>query len=320
MPEEGVPLSPDGQLLTAAEIERLARLFVAEGITKIRLTGGEPMVRKDIVDIVRALGRIPGLATLAMTTNGIALARALPDLRAAGLNAINISLDTLDPMAFELITRRRGWEAVMRAITVALELGYAPVKLNCVVMRGVNDREVPDFVALTASKALDVRFIEFMPFDGNKWSEGKFVPYAEMLAAVRKRFPSVERLPDGPNETAKVCSGARTRAARRAVACAEWPAQAFRVPGFIGRFGFISSMSEHFCGTCNRLRLTADGNLKVCLFGNAEVSLRDIMRSGGTDAQLLDMIGAAVHRKKKQHAGMLNIAKAPNRPMILIGG
>ncbi|XP_031567689.1 molybdenum cofactor biosynthesis protein 1-like isoform X3 [Actinia tenebrosa] len=298
MPEEGIQLSPKDELLSSEEIIRLAKLFVQEGVTKIRLTGGEPLVRKDIVELCGELGKIEGLETLAMTTNGITLSRKLPHLKKAGVNLLNVSLDTLVPQKFEFITRRKGWHKVMEAIDSALDLGYEPLKVNCVVMKGLNEDEICDFVALTENKAVDVRFIEYMPFDGNKWNVNKFVSYKDMLNLIKERWPIVERLQDHPNDTSK----------------------AYKVAGFRGQLGFITSMSENFCGSCNRLRITADGNLKVCLFGNSEVSLRDALRSGTSTDELLQIIGAAVGRKKKQHAGMLNIAKQKNRPMILIGG
>uniref|UniRef100_UPI0037E910D3 molybdenum cofactor biosynthesis protein 1 isoform X2 n=1 Tax=Semicossyphus pulcher TaxID=241346 RepID=UPI0037E910D3 len=185
----------------------------------------------------------------------------------------------------------------MEGIDKAIEMGYDPVKVNCVVMRGLNEDELLDFVALTEKKPLDVRFIEYMPFDGNKWNFKKMVSYQEMLDHIRQQWPHLERLQTGPTDTAKT----------------------FKVPGFKGQVGFITSMSDHFCGSCNRLRITADGSLKVCLFGNSEVSLRDVLRSGSSDEELLQIIGAAVGRKKKQHAGMFSISQMKNRPMILIG-
>ncbi|EDV20219.1 uncharacterized protein TRIADDRAFT_61388 [Trichoplax adhaerens] len=284
MPSEGVGLTPQERLLTADEIIKLSQLFASEGVTKIRLTGGEPLVRRDLIDIVREINLIPGIDVIAMTTNGVTLARHLPKLKEAGLSLINVSLDTLVPAKFEFITRRRGWDRVMKGIDAALQLGYNPVKINCVVMKGLNDDEILDFVQLTETKAVDVRFIEYMPFDGNKWNYEKFVSYQQMLDIIRDRWPELVRMQDSPNDTSK----------------------AYQVPGHIGRIGFITSMSEHFCGSCNRLRLTADGNLKVCLFGNAEVSLRDVIRSGHSDEELLKIIGVAVGNKKKQHAGYLN--------------
>ncbi|XP_060790697.1 molybdenum cofactor biosynthesis protein 1 isoform X2 [Neoarius graeffei] len=298
MPEEGVKLSPKEQLLSTEEVLTLARLFVREGVEKIRLTGGEPLIRPDVLHIIAEMRKMEGLKTIAVTTNGMNLARLLPGLKKAGVNLLNVSLDSLVPAKFEFIVRRKGFHKVMEGIDKAIELGYNPVKVNCVVMRGLNEDELLDFVTLTEKKPLDVRFIEYMPFDGNKWNFRKMVSYAEMLDCIKQQWPSLEPLPGDETGTAK----------------------AFRVPGFQGQLGFITSMSNHFCGSCNRLRITADGNLKVCLFGNSEVSLRDCLRSGASDEELLQIIGAAVGRKKKQHAGMFSISRMKNRPMILIDG
>ncbi|XP_034531205.1 molybdenum cofactor biosynthesis protein 1 isoform X2 [Notolabrus celidotus] len=297
MPEEGVKLTPRSQLLSTSEILCLARLFVQEGVEKIRLTGGEPLIRPDVLDIITELRKLEGLRTIAVTTNGMNLAKLLPKLKDAGLDLINISLDSLVPAKFEFIVRRKGFQKVMEGIEKAIEMGYNPVKVNCVVMRGLNEDELLDFVALTEKKPLDVRFIEYMPFDGNKWNFKKMVSYQEMLDRIRQQWPDLEMLQTGHADTAKT----------------------FKVPGFEGQVGFITSMSDHFCGSCNRLRITADGNLKVCLFGNSEVSLRDVLRSGSSEEELLEIIGAAVGRKKKQHAGMFSISQMKNRPMILIG-
>jgi len=297
MPAGGVDLTPKDQLLSTSEIIHIAKLFVDQGVEKIRLTGGEPTIRSDVVELVRSLKRLHGLKTVAMTTNGLLLTRKLPQLKEAGLDLLNISLDTLIPAKFEFITRRKGFEKVLQGIDLALELGYKPLKVNCVVMRGLNEDELADFVRLTQNKEVDVRFIEYMPFDGNKWNDKKMVSYADMLDILKQQF-DLKRCIDEPNDTSK----------------------AYQVKGFRGKIGFITSMSEHFCGSCNRLRMTADGNLKVCLFGNAETSLRDLLRNGASDEQLLSVIGKAVGRKKEKHAGMLNLASMKNRPMILIGG
>ncbi|KAM3594672.1 uncharacterized protein V6R79_011945 [Siganus canaliculatus] len=297
MPEEGVKLTPRNQLLSTSEVLTLARLFVQEGVEKIRLTGGEPLIRPDVLDIISELRKLEGLKTIAVTTNGMNLAKLLPKLKDAGLDLINISLDSLVPAKFEFIVRRKGFHKVMEGIDKAIEMGYNPVKVNCVVMRGLNEDELLDFVALTEKKPLEVRFIEYMPFDGNKWNFKKMVSYQEMLDHIRQQWPNLETHQTGQTDTAKM----------------------FKVPGFKGQVGFITSMSDHFCGSCNRLRITADGNLKVCLFGNSEVSLRDVLRSGASEDELLQVIGAAVGRKKKQHAGMFSISQMKNRPMILIG-
>uniref|UniRef100_A0A8C2A1H9 Molybdenum cofactor biosynthesis protein 1 n=1 Tax=Cyprinus carpio TaxID=7962 RepID=A0A8C2A1H9_CYPCA len=296
MPQEGVTLTPRSQLLTAEELLMLARLFVREGVNKIRLTGGEPLIRPDVLPIIAELRKLEGLKTIAITTNGMNLTRLLPSLKKTGVDLLNISLDTLVPAKFEFIARRKGFHKVMEGIEKAIEMGYNPVKVNCVVMRGLNEDELIDFVSLTERKPLDVRFIEYMPFDGNRWNFKMMVSYQEMLDCIKQKWPNLEPVPGEEMDTAK----------------------AFRVPGFQGQLGFITSMSENFCGSCNRLRITADGNLKVCLFGNSEVSLRDFLRSGATEEELLHIIGAAVGRKKKQHAGMFNISQMKNRPMILI--
>ncbi|XP_063241465.1 molybdenum cofactor biosynthesis protein 1 isoform X2 [Bacillus rossius redtenbacheri] len=280
MPEEGVDLTPQSQLLSTDEVLRLAELFVREGVTKIRLTGGEPTIRKDLVDIIGSLKQLAGLRAVGVTTNGLVLTRRLVALQRAGLDVLNVSLDTLRPARYERVTRRRGLEKVRAGVDLALQLGYSPVKINVVVMRNFNEDEICDFVQLTEKQCLDVRFIEYMPFTGNKWDQEKMVPFKEMVAIIRRQWPEFSALQNAPNDTSK----------------------AFKVPGFAGQVGFITSMSEHFCGSCNRLRLTADGNLKVCLFGNTEVSLRDALRSNCSEEDLVAMISAAVRRKKRQHA------------------
>ncbi|KLU88945.1 hypothetical protein MAPG_07926 [Magnaporthiopsis poae ATCC 64411] len=316
MPEEGVPLSPDRELLTTPEVVLLSSVFVSQGVTKIRLTGGEP--------------------TLCLTTNGISLHRKLEAMVEAGLTGVNLSLDTLDPWQYQIMTRRNGLDAVRRSIDRILELNRAgagvKLKINCVVMRGLNDAEIVRFVDMTRDADVEVRFIEYMPFDGNRWSEGKMFGYREMLDRIREAHPGLHRVAGHKNDTSKT----------------------FQVPGFRGRVGFITSMTQNFCGSCNRLRITSDGNLKVCLFGEAEVSLRDILRKTNAgepiddaalermqrqllhaadtapDAtsqqpitvpnsqELLDLIGMAVKRKKAKHAGIGELEHMKNRPMILI--
>lgn len=338
MPEEGVPLSPAAHNLTTPEIVYLSTLFVSQGVTKIRLTGGEPTVRKDIISMMQQIGNLrrDGLRELCLTTNGISLHRKLDSMVEAGLTGVNLSLDTLDPFQFQLMTRRKGFEAVMKSIDRILEMNRLgaeiKLKVNCVVMRGLNDREIIPFVELGRKQPIEVRFIEYMPFDGNKWSQGKMLPYKEMLSMIREKYPDLEKITDHKNDTSKT----------------------YQVPGFAGRVGFITSMTHNFCGTCNRLRITSDGNLKVCLFGNAEVSLRDMIRKANDgqpvddqamktlglleaarasakaeqegdavsarEQELLDIIGAAVKRKKAKHAGMGELKNMKNRPMILIGG
>jgi molybdenum cofactor biosynthesis protein A len=305
MPEEGVELTPHAGLLTTDEILRLATLFVKAGVDKIRLTGGEPTVRKDVEEVIGGLNglRSIGLKTIAMTSNALALHRKLPKLHAAGLNALNISLDTLDEAKFERIARRPGLPLVLKSIHTALDLGISPLKINCVVMRGVNDDEVLDFVRWTKDVPLHIRFIEYMPFEGGgQWNDAKIMTMQQMIGMIRTKYPGFERKEkeDDLNLTSRT----------------------YAVPGWPGRVGFISSMSDHFCSSCNRVRLLADGSLKACLFGASEVSLRDALRSGHTDQQLQLLIHSAIQRKKASHDGMHQIDqnKSTNRPMILIGG
>ncbi|KAM7193596.1 hypothetical protein V8F33_007689 [Rhypophila sp. PSN 637] len=340
MPEEGVPLSPTREQLTTPEIVMLSSLFVSQGVTKIRLTGGEPTVRRDIVPLMQQIGalRPHGLREICLTTNGLSLHRKLDAMVEAGLTGINLSLDTLDPWQFQLMTRRAGFSAVQKSIDRIFELNRngagIKFKINCVVMRGLNDREILPFVELTREKDVEVRFIEYMPFGGNKWTQGKMFSYQEMLDRIRTEHPDFHRIEGHKNDTSKT----------------------FQVPGFVGKVGFITSMTHNFCGTCNRLRITSDGNLKVCLFGNAEVSLRDIIRrvnngepideeafmsmkqaalaklqhrpddlaghmiAPNNSEELLEVIGMAVKRKKEKHADLGDLEHMKNRPMILIGG
>ena len=303
MPADGVELTSRPQLLSTDELRRLMALFVHEGVRKLRFTGGEPLVRQDIAEIVQAASELKaaGVHTVALTTNGLVLGRKLNSLLRAGLTHINISLDTLHAGKFELISRRAGHERVVAAIEQCVASGaLQSVKVNCVVQRGVNEDELCDFVSLTRDRDIEVRFIELMPFSGNDFTRGRFMPYSDMLRDIRAVYPTLQPM----------------RSERGAVS------KLYQVDGFKGRVGFISSMSEHFCSDCTRLRITADGQLKVCLFDNAEVSLRDALRSGGGDEQLRSLIATAVRGKKASHAGMSVLASAEhkNRAMIKIGG
>lgn len=298
MPAEGVALKPKADMLSFEEIVRLARVLVGAGVRKIRLTGGEPLVRRDVEELVETLGRIEGLERLAITTNGLLLEPMLPRLRAAGVTELNVSLDTLSEARFVEMTRRPGLDRVLSAIGASIAAGYSPVKVNAVVMRGVNEDEVLDFVRWTLREPIAMRFIEYMPFEGNGWNRDALVPQAELVDRVLAAFPDLRKLDDGPHSTSH-----------------DW-----QVPGAPGSVGFISSMTDAFCSGCNRLRVTADGRLMVCLFASAGVSLRDAMRAGATDGDLLDLVAAGVRGKKPSHDGMDLIARNTERPMILIGG
>ena len=302
MPPDGVPLQPEDNLLQHDEIIALASLFAKNGVDKIRLTGGEPLLRKDLVQIVSDLAKLDGIEQVGMTTNGVTLRRHLPVLVDAGLTHVNISLDTLREDRFLDLTRRPGLQKVWESIEAACSiLPAGRVKINCVVMKGVNDDEIANFCKITRQLPVDVRFIEWMPFSDNGWSKGRFVSYDDMLSSVSDL--GLQRAVDGPNDTTKWWRLDDTAS---------------------GRIGFITSMSQHFCGTCNRLRLTSDGQIKACLFGATELSLRDALRSGVSNEDLERLIHYAVQRKKFAlggHGSAQGIADAnDNRPMTLIGG
>lgn len=272
-------------------------------------------MRQDLPQIVASISSRPNVKSVGITTNGITLSRHLPSLVEAGLTHANISLDTLDDSKFVEITRRKGLAQVLRSIEDACAmLPKGNVKINCVVMKGFNDVELRDFVNMSKDLPVDIRFIEWMPFNDNGWNKDRFFSYNEMMkritsdgtgeiSSLKGLSPfELRRLSDGANDTTK------------------W----WQVAGHKGRLGFITSMTEHFCGTCNRIRLTADGQLKVCLFGSTEVSLRDAMREGASDTDLALIVKAALQKKKFAlggHGNAEGIKKAnDNRPMILIGG
>ncbi len=298
MPPEGIPWRPPAEILRFEEIERLVGILARLGVRKVRLTGGEPTVRQGIEDLVARLAGVPGIETLAMTTNGVLLARKADALRASGLTALNVSLDTLRPERFEQITRRTRLADVLSGIEAALAAGFAPLKVNVVVMRGVNGDELLDFVALAGERALNVRFIEYMPFSGNGWDAGRFLPAQAMRERIAARY-SLRALDEGS-------PGAQV-------------AKDYLLGGGPGIVSFITPLSEEFCGTCSRLRLTADGCIRTCLFAPAEVSLRDALRSGATDDALADLIARALWRKPAGHHALGETAGS-GRAMVQIGG
>jgi GTP 3',8-cyclase len=309
MPEEGVPLLPKNDLLSFEEIERLTALFVKLGVTKIRVTGGEPLVRRGIDDLVARLGRLKahGLQRLAMTSNALLLRDHLAPLRAAGLDAVNLSLDTLKPERFRAITLRDGCEETIAAIHAAVAAGFDAVKVNAVVMAGVNDDEIVDLAqAFARDWPIEMRYIEYMPFEGNHWGERlRMFP----AAAIRARLEEhLELSPRGLAETAEIYD-ARDRATGTP---------------YKGRIGIISSMTEPFCGSCNRTRLTADGHFRWCLLDEGELDLRTPLRAGATDGDLAGLIEEGLRRKKPGHAPaeeLLEAQKAAGaRSMIRIGG
>jgi len=299
MPLQGLVWKKRQELLTFEEIVRLSEIFAALGVTKIRLTGGEPMVRKGLVDLVRSLGRIEGLKALAMTTNATLLAPHVGELQAAGMSQLNISLDTFKAEKFGQIARQSEdiFADVMAGIYAALDQDFKSLKINMVVMSGVNDDEILDFVAFAYKHRVNVRFIEYMPFKDNQWTNEKVVTYKDLLALIGEHYQLL-KLCDEPSAVGKD----------------------YAIEGGAGSVSFISSMSDSFCSTCNRLRLTSDGSVKSCLFYPAETNLRDAMREGATDSQLQGMILNALQMKPEAHPPADEIAANENRAMIQIGG
>lgn len=298
MPEEKYAFAPAAKLMQVDEIETIAKLFVAHGVKKIRLTGGEPLVRKDAPKILKSLGKLD--IELAITTNGIRVDEMLTELLEANIKAINISLDTLQPEKFLKITRRYLFHRVKNNIDLLLQHNIR-VKINVVVMKGLNDDEILDFIALTKHNNIEVRFIEFMPFSGNQWTSNQVYTLHEILIKVSSQYDVIPVEPE-PNDTSS----------------------RYIIDGHLGSFAVISTMSQPFCDTCNRMRLTADGKLKNCLFSKDETDLLGALRNG---QDILPLIQQTMNAKAKALGGQfsgvfenIDASKLENRSMITIGG
>jgi cyclic pyranopterin phosphate synthase len=300
MPPEGIQLRPRADILSFEEIAGLVRLAAQHGIQKVRLTGGEPLVRAGLPDLVRMIAAIPGIEDISLTTNGLLLERLAPALKDAGLRRVNVSLDTLNPEKFARITRGGSFETVWRGLEAAQFLGLAPIKINAVAMRGVNDDELLDLARLSADRGWHVRFIELMPVCNQApWGPGFPDP-----AAIYLSIPEIKRLLE---PLALVALPGHLH---------DGPAREFQIPGAQGRIGFISPLSEHFCEECNRLRLTADGAFRPCLLQDIEVPVLTAMRAG---ADVLPLMQQAVDAKPSGHE--LAQASLPRaRCMLQIGG
>jgi cyclic pyranopterin phosphate synthase len=298
MPAEGLKWLPRDEVLSFEEITRVARLFVDAGTRTIRLTGGEPLVRRDLPQLVRMLRGLHPDLDLSLTTNGFLLRRDAGALAEAGLRRVNVSLDSLRADRFERLARRDCLDTVLDGITAAVEAGLGPVKINVVVMRGINDDEIVDFANLARSTGIRVRFIEYMPLDADgSWGPELVVAGEELLESAETQF-KLEPVGAGHD-----------------------PATRWRfADGAQGELGFINSVTEPFCERCNRVRLTADGQLRTCLFSVRETDLRAPLRGGASDEQIASIIRAAVWRKEPGHRiGKPDFVK-PNRSMSQIGG
>lgn len=300
MPAEGLAWLPRREILTYEEILRLARIFTGLGVRTIRLTGGEPLIRHDVDILTEGLTRLDPALDLGMTTNGFFLAGRAGRLAEAGLKRVNVSLDSLRPERFERMARRDGrlLFRILDGLRVARKVGLHPIKLNCVIMRGYNDDEVIDFARLGREHDYQVRFIEFMPLDAQgAWSMQTVVPGSEIRARIDAVFPLFPASGNGSE-----------------------PARVYRFADGVGSIGVIASVTEPFCDHCNRIRITADGQLRTCLFSLREYNLRGLLRSGASDEEMADFILAAVWKKEPGHKINQPDFVRPSRPMVAVGG
>jgi cyclic pyranopterin phosphate synthase len=299
MPEGGLPWLRREEILSYEEIAEIVRAAASVGVRAIRLTGGEPLVRRDLNRLVAAIAAIPGIEDIALSTNGLLLEGHLGELVAAGLRRINVSLDTLRRDRFEAIARRPGLDAVLRGIDAAIDAGLSPIKLNCVVMRGRNDDELAEFAALTRERPIFVRFIELMPVHENlDMQRDAYVASDEILERIGE-IGELRAVP-GPSGNG--------------------PARYFAFPRAAGAVGVISPLSHDYCERCNRVRLTADGRLRLCLFGDHALDLRAPLRAGATTAQLADLLRSAMLIKPERHHLRLGETAARMRAFSEIGG
>lgn len=305
MPAEGLPRRPHGDFLDYDDIERLTRIATRFGIRRIRLTGGEPLARRGIEQLVARLAAIPGIEAIALTTNGALLPAKAQALKDAGVSRVNISLDTLDARKFVQVTRCGRLEDTLAGVDAALSVGFSPVKVNCVAVKSL-EQDFVEFAKLSLERPLHVRFIEFMPIGdtgcgGTNWTSDDIIPSLQLM----------EQINAGLRE-----QGLPTLVPAGANAPVTWgPAQSFRIPGAAGTVGFITPMSNHFCGACNRVRVTADGKLRPCLFSDREFEVLDALRHG-TDRQVEGILEAAIQAKPASHGGSTGTARA----MSQIGG
>ncbi len=280
MPSEGVREITHSEILTYEEIIRILSIATQLGIKKVRITGGEPLVRKGLPSLIKAISNIKGIEEISLTTNGVLLKRFAKELKEAGLHRLNVSLDSMDPKRYEEITRGNNLSDVWEGIRAAEELGFSPIKINMVPIRGFNDNEIKEFASLTRSKPYHIRFIEFMPTGAKEiWNREKCI--------------SVQEIKDIISELGVLIPIKN-----------EWgsgPAKNFRIDGAKGVVGFISAVSDHFCGGCNRLRLTSDGKLRPCLFSSLDVDLKKSLREGCSDDELRGLFLSAIRIKPEKH-------------------
>ncbi len=298
MPAIGMKFQPRDEMLTDEELLRVVGLCAELGFTKLRLTGGEPTIRPHIVDLVREMKAFPGIEEVSMTTNALLLGRLAPGLAAAGLDRVNISIDTLDPDRFKLMTRGGRLDMVWQGIEAADAAGLTPIKLNTVVLKGQNEHEVGDLAALTIDRPWQVRFLEIMPLEGvGDVHDESLITSEQTQTRLEERFGPLEPIESDPSD----------------------PARTWRIPGARGTIGFISPVSAPFCASCNRVRLTSDGKLRLCLLRPDEVDVRDLMRSGADDDAIRAQLRGGIWRKPWGH-GLAEGERFTGRGMSQIGG
>ncbi|HTB15114.1 MAG TPA: GTP 3',8-cyclase MoaA [Bryobacteraceae bacterium] len=300
MPETAVKFEAREKLLTFEEIERFVSVAAKLGVRKIRLTGGEPLVRKNVSTLIRKLSAIEGIEDLALTTNGVLLARQAEELYDAGLRRINVHLDTLDRERFKKITRRDDFERVIEGIETCQRLGYGPIKINVVAVKNLIEPDIAPMARFGRERGIEIRYIEFMPLDSQGiWDRGRVLLADDMIATLEREIGPLEEIPDGDPRA---------------------PATEYRFADGIGRVGFIPSVSRPFCLNCNRLRITADGHLRYCLFAVEETDIRALIRGNASDEEIAAAIAGSVHAKWLGHEINSTQFVAPPRPMYSIGG
>src|SRR5271170_3214081 len=300
MPEENVQYAPREEILTFEEIERFVGVAVELGVTKIRVTGGEPLVRKDLPVLIAKLCAIPGVRDVALTTNGVLLSKHAQALYDAGLRRLNIHLDTLDRERFLKITRRDDLGKVLDGIQTAQKLGFGPIKINAVAVKNLVEPDIVPLARYGRERDIEIRYIEFMPLDAQGlWERNRVLLADDILALLQREIGPLEEIPDRDPRA---------------------PATEYRYTDGVGRVGFIASVSRPFCLNCNRLRLTSDGKFRYCLFAIEETDMRVLLRTGAVDAEIAATIRDTVHKKWLGHE--INSSKfvAPPRPMYAIGG
>jgi len=300
MPEAGVQFQPHAQILRFEEIERFVRIAVTLGVRKLRITGGEPLVRRDLPQLIRMLAAIEGIEDLALTTNGVLLGDHARELYDAGLRRLNIHLDTLDRERFKQITRRDELEKVLKSIEIARETGFGPIKINAVAVKNLVEADIVPLARYGRERGIEIRYIEFMPLDSQGlWDRGRVLLADQMIDMLEREIGKLEVIPDRD-----------TRA----------PATEYRFSDGIGQVGFIASVSRPFCLNCNRIRLTSDGKLRYCLFAIEETDVRELLRNGAADDEIRDAIRGNVHAKWMGHEINSTQFVPPPRPMYSIGG